>query len=32
MFETAGFEVVATRRWNATTKPRIIVRRELASG
>ena len=32
MFEAAGFEVVATRRWNATTKPRIIVRRELASG
>jgi GNAT superfamily N-acetyltransferase len=29
MFEKAGFEVVAERRFNATSKPRIIVRREL---
>jgi ribosomal protein S18 acetylase RimI-like enzyme len=29
MFERAGFEVVAERRFNATSRPRIIVRREL---
>jgi GNAT superfamily N-acetyltransferase len=29
MFERAGFAVVATRQWNATTRPRIIVRREV---
>jgi len=29
MFEKAGFAIVAERRFNATSKPRIIVRREL---
>ena len=29
MFEKAGFEIVAERRFNATSKPRLIVRREL---
>jgi hypothetical protein len=26
MFEAAGFALVETRRWNATTPPRPIVR------
>ncbi|MFL5755329.1 MAG: GNAT family N-acetyltransferase [Chloroflexota bacterium] len=30
MFERAGFEVVATRRWNAKTRPRRIMRRAIA--
>ena len=29
MFEKAGFSLVATRRWNATSRPRPIVRLEL---
>jgi GNAT superfamily N-acetyltransferase len=29
MFEKAGFSVVATRRWNAASRPRPIVRLEL---